>query len=161
MVRYLDNSEAIALIGLAHNNGQRIEPTDLTPVLASVNHGRWVAFCLSPGCRMATLVRPDRPFFCPACGGPQHPVIFPPDRVDIDAVLDCRPDPASQNWSPDQPVPGRGIIGERLDDLLVENLERGLPVPPLLHHRAVAFLEADWRARGLWDEMQPYVKAAS
>lgn len=129
-------------------------------VPAIVSHGRWVASC--PHCLSGRWVSPDRPFWCPMCGNPQTdglaiPVAFPADADDIDAVLSCRPDRTAMNWSPLVPVAGRGRVGETVEDLCHENLERGVAVPPGLAARAEAFVLADWEARGLTAEMSGWV----
>ena len=62
------------------------------PVYALVSNGRWVAMCDEPGCRGCEYVDPqEKVFFCLSCGnrnsGKGRPVIFPPDREDIEAAL--------------------------------------------------------------------------
>jgi hypothetical protein len=127
-------------------------------VVAEINHGRWLVTC--PHCRSARNVHPDRLWWCPACGAGAVDVIWPADAYDICAVLACRPMNA-RNWSPTEPVPGRGRIGPTPVDLAVENLERGVDIPPRLRAAVDAFCEADWIARGLADEMAGFLGAVA
>ncbi len=98
------------------------------PMVATVNHGYWIARCecrtpgdVSPGC----IVWLDRPWgWCVRCdnaaaGGYWRPVVLPPDRAAIEAVLVLRPDVATRNWLP----------GETVGDLVAENIANGVPVP--------------------------------
>jgi hypothetical protein len=97
------------------------------PMVARVNHGHWIASCEcgsegepSPGC----VVWLDWPIgWCVRCGnagagGRWRPVVVPdsPTALAIAAVLDLRPDPATQNWEP----------GESVAELVAENAAHGL-----------------------------------
>jgi hypothetical protein len=71
-----------------------------SPVVAYVNHGRWVADC--PICNGAELVTPGDPYICQNClnGARQYrPVSFPPDIEEIEAALVARPLPLNRNWT--------------------------------------------------------------
>lgn len=82
-------------------------PGDDPPVVAYVNHGRWVADC---ACRGAELVDPDDPlFYCLSCynaghGGRLRRVLFPPQAPEIAAELDRRREPVRRNWYPGETV---------------------------------------------------------
>lgn len=95
-------------------------PTGLS-VPAYANHGRWVVEC--PDCRGAQLAcRTDLRFMCCECanaavGGLWRPVTWPVDVAAIEAELEKRPDPETQNWLP----------GEALQQLVAER-EAGGPV---------------------------------
>jgi hypothetical protein len=99
------------------------QPGD-APVVAYVNHGRWVAQC---ECMSAQLVSPADPrFFCVECfnvavDGRWRAVTFPAgsEVEEIEAVLELRPERKRQNWEP----------GETVERLVAENLEHGLPDP--------------------------------
>ena len=77
---------------------------------AYVNHGRWVADCDTPYCTEAQRVQPGAVFLCGNCGQSYQPT-FPDDKVLIDAALDRRIVPATQNW----------MVGETVNDLINEN----------------------------------------
>lgn len=83
------------------------------PVLAYVNHGRWVADCVCGG---AELVAADHPFLCGSCGG-EGPVVFPAGDVlaQVEELLAVRPT-LNRNWRPH----------ETFNDLLAENIDAGL-----------------------------------
>jgi len=90
-----------------HNRVQlpRPDQTDvLRPVLAYVNHGRWVADC---DCNSAQVVSPADPrFLCPECvnavsGGRWRPVLFPADPAEIEATFDEATPDRQINWHPD------------------------------------------------------------
>jgi hypothetical protein len=91
-----------------------------TPVLAEVNHGRWIAHC---ECGGAEVVDPDDPvFFCLSClnadnGRGLRPVEFPSEkeRLQIAEVLLHRKERRSRGWLPTETV----------GDLKRQNRERG------------------------------------
>jgi hypothetical protein len=95
---------------------------DTVAAVAYVNHGRWVVDCPF-GCGSAQMAsRSDRRFFCVECGhrgdGRWLPVVWPSDLEvqTVEAVLDARPDMATRNWRP----------GEPIDALVAENAGHGL-----------------------------------
>ncbi len=81
------------------------------PVVARVDHGRWVGDCdlqdtaRKRVCRGAQYVHPDdRRFYCSTChngimGGRWRLVVWPADRAAVEAPLDGLP-PREQNWRP-------------------------------------------------------------
>lgn len=87
--------------------------------------GRWIVQC--PGCKAAQKASTGVPmFYCDVCRNPgtdpphlRVHVEWPEDWEAIDAVLDCRPARAFQNWLP----------GETLADIVAENEAAGWPVP--------------------------------
>ena len=95
---------------------------DVAPLVARVNHGRWIVDC--PNCRSASFATAPTPrlrsavpsFVCPDCNGGPWPAGYPAERAAIVALLDVRPDPTKRNWAP----------GETLGDLAAENAEHGL-----------------------------------
>ena len=95
-------------------HGWPIEPHQMSePVMASVNHGRWIASCL---CGSGMGVDPDWPDArCFECGA-VYPVVFPVTSREIDAVLSRRPLLESRNWGPT----------ETIDTLRQENAARGI-----------------------------------
>lgn len=82
-------------------------------VSAYINHDRWVADC---PCKGAELVTPGYVMLCGSCGA-EHKVKFPgpKSRSEIERLLTARPDPYTRNWT-----------GELVDELLAENIERGV-----------------------------------
>ena len=126
-------------------------------VAAFISAGQWVAAC--PRCQSARNVHPDRLWWCPCCGDGAVDVRWPDEARDICAVLALRP-MAARNWHPDEIAAGRDRP-YLVEDLAVENLERGLPVPPMLAARVDAFLAADWTARGLAGEMAKWAEAVA
>lgn len=102
------------------------------PLVARVNHGRWIASC---SCGMLGLPRPGCIVFldvllgwCVRCGngawgGGWRRIVAPePDeRRLIEAVLLCRPNVGDRNWEP----------GETVELLAAENAAHGDPVPDL------------------------------
>lgn len=96
--------------GLVDGDGQ---------VVATVEHGRWVAGC--PACNGGIACAPDMDdAACLSCGR-VFQVVFPKpaDIAKADQVLEHRPSRENRNWHP-----GR----ESVDDLKVENLERGVTI---------------------------------
>jgi hypothetical protein len=90
------------------------------PVLAYVNHGRWVAECECFSAQVVTEADPR--FYCVECfnvafGGRWRTIIFPSETAEIGVVLAERPERKRQNWTP----------GESVELLVAENIEQGLP----------------------------------
>jgi hypothetical protein len=86
------------------------------PILAYVNHGRWVAAC---PCGSVVAVAFDWPHaHCPDCLR-EHTITWPTKakRACIEEVLILRPMLATQNWGP----------GETIAALVAENRAHGLP----------------------------------
>lgn len=133
-------------------------------VYAFVNHGRWIGRC--PYCSSARGVQPNVNYWCPDCGmvelgGQEAPIVWPGVAdVDLaDDLLAVRPKGA-RNWdpSPTAPVPGRTRLGELLiEDVAVENLERGLDIPRHVRRGVEEFLEIDWIERGISEEMRRFL----
>ena len=89
--------------------------TDARPIVARVNHGRWLVDCVA--CGSGAGVDPDWPEArCFGCGAIYTSVVLPPDRVAIETVLVKRPRLDTRNWEP----------GETADTLRAENVERGV-----------------------------------
>jgi hypothetical protein len=104
------------LIALRREAGRPIpEPADGPPVgppvVARVDHGRWIVDCdlqdaaRKRVCRAAQYAHPDdRRLYCHVCnnqavGGRWRLVVWPADRGGVEAPLDGLP-PAEQNWRP-------------------------------------------------------------
>jgi hypothetical protein len=90
------------------------------PVLAYVNHGRWVAQCECMNAQLVTEADPR--FYCVECfnvafAGRWRTVTFPAEVPAIEVVLQERPERRRQNWEP----------GETVELLEAENIEHGLP----------------------------------
>ena len=105
-------------LGMGVDLPTKIEMTD-TPILqAIVNAGRWVVQC--PYCAGAEYAREDKIFMCQSCwNGTDRkwlPVVFPPDRQEIEAILIKRMNPGNRNWRP----------GETIDFLKAENMAKGV-----------------------------------
>ena len=83
------------------------------PILARVNHGRWIADC--PDCAGAELARDGRLFICHNCSSGPHQVIFPAEREVIELLLSWRPE-INRNWE----------VGETVENLERENKEHGV-----------------------------------
>lgn len=98
--------------------------SDFPPVLAEVNHGRWIARC--PWCAGAeALWRGQDWFFCCSCGnypikGVRLHVKYGQPSDLVESALVVREDKRTQNWLPDETV----------DDLEQENEEHGHPIRP-------------------------------
>lgn len=102
------------------------------PMVARINHGRWIASC---SCGAKGTPTPGTLVFlayalgwCVRCGnqawggGWRRVAVPPPDVLaQIDAVLSCRPNVGDRNWEPHETVA----------DLISQNLENGDPVPDL------------------------------
>ncbi len=89
-------------------------------VVAYVNESRWVADC--PACRGGIACWPENPqAACLECGG-VFAVSFPPpaEVAAGEAALSVRPAPETRNWNP---------LAEAVDELIAENIERGLSAP--------------------------------
>jgi hypothetical protein len=82
---------------------------DEPPVVAYINHGRWVADC---PCGGAELVAEDRLMVCGSCAA-RSEVIFPPNVTVLESALAARLK-KNKNWKPTETVA----------DLLAENKER-------------------------------------
>ncbi len=78
---------------------------------AEVNHGRWIAACITKYCGEAHLVTPGDRFVCSNCGVDHGTVRFPDDIPLIDAVLSRRIVPQTRNWT----------VDETVADLITEN----------------------------------------
>lgn len=120
------------------------------PLVARVNHGRWIASCScgakglpTPGCIVFLGVLLG---WCVRCnngawGGGWRPVVAPQleTRAQIEAVLACRPRFEDRNWEPPETVA----------DLIRENREHGDPVPDLVGGTVIAAMELgpSWRER--------------
>jgi hypothetical protein len=98
-----------------------------TPVLAYVNHGRWVADCVDPLCGGALCVDREYPYYlCVTCGNARQDgawlrVTFPEDADAIEALLLRRPardgwEATNRNWLP----------GTTLEELEAENTANGV-----------------------------------
>ena len=95
------------------------------PLPARLNADRWVVVC--PDCHDASFVWPETPLFlCAYCfnraaGGLWRRVALPnaDDLEEIEEVTGFRPLPHQRNWEP----------GQSVDDLRLENEERGDHVP--------------------------------
>lgn len=87
-------------------------------VAAYVNESRWVADC--PACGGGIAVWSEMADCCCYDCGRVYRAVFPPPRdvARAEAVLNARPESA-RNWRPD---------AEKVDDLKVENLVRGVPI---------------------------------
>lgn len=95
-------------------------PPSGDPVIAMVNHNRWIAQC---ECGGAEVVDPDLPnFYCFSCfnvfnEGYARTVDFPHYHAAIDKVLSLRDDPFTKNWIP----------GETIGELRAQNIAHGFP----------------------------------
>ena len=93
---------------------------EAAPVVAFINHGRWVGAC--DVCGSAEFVDPLEPtFWCLNCGnesvaGRLRPVVFPKGVEYIETVLSARPRWENRNWHP----------GESLLRLGRENRQHGM-----------------------------------
>jgi len=86
-----------------HKKRELIHETPVgTPVIAFINHGRWVAIC--PACGCAEVVEPKTPiFYCLNCTNRDNsslplPVKFPRSRVKIEDELLARKKRQFRNW---------------------------------------------------------------
>ncbi len=101
-------------------------------VEARIEHSRWITDCPAPGCGFAMIASKITPFFiCWECGSVLngmnwHRVDFPPDHVEIEAVLLLRPMAINRNWGSRQ---GVDITFQTLEELEQENRDNGLDVP--------------------------------
>lgn len=114
-----------------------IPPTDhavltAVPLVASINHGHWVAACPcgarglpAPGCVVFLDVLLGWCVQCSnqAIGRGWRPIVVPPieKRRRIEAVLACRPRVEDRNWE----------SYETVEDLLAQNRAHGDPVADL------------------------------
>lgn len=104
-------------------------PTSGLRAVAFLSWGRWVAACPRPYCSNNEMrgqcddgslggLRADH-FECRSAYGGcglRCPVDWPANIAEIEALVMCRPVPATRNWRP----------GEDLHDLLAENIEHGI-----------------------------------
>lgn len=130
-------------------------------VVAYVNHGRWVADCLTPYCGGARVINPDHnPFWCVYCGQ-SYLVEWPAELQAIATILEQRPLAQNQNFHPLDHVrlhpttsPNHVPCPDALVFLAYENDVRGIPVGnDILKRRYESWLSADWAKRGLAREM--------
>lgn len=85
------------------------------PVVAQINHGRWIASCIN--CDTGMMTHPEwRLACCADCGTIHTNVIVPADYALITAELLKRPKRMNQNWQPH----------ETLEDLQCENAAHGV-----------------------------------
>jgi len=110
-------------IGVAERGLTLGEAADLSvaPLVAYVNHGRWVVDC--PDCGNGMYVHPDHLVWCCNCGnrsagGMQRRVQWPAELERIEQVLLLRPT-ANRHWYPHETVA----------DLVAESIANGAPVP--------------------------------
>lgn len=84
--------------------GKPLEMAEIAPVLAYINHGRWVADC--PFCPGAELIFQDDPtFLCLSCFNQEAnfkslSIAFPLNTNKIEAILEGRPIIGGRNWEP-------------------------------------------------------------
>lgn len=137
-------------------------------VVAYVNHGRWVAECLTPYCGGARVVNPDhQPFWCVECGE-SYLVEWPPDLREITSILEQRPE-GNQNFHPLDHThlhPTSSPNHERCPDAIVylayENNLHGFPIGnDIVRRRYESWIAADWAKRGLAREMAGFNVEAS
>ena len=83
--------------------------------LAYLNHGRWVVDCPDPDCAGAELAQ--QVFVCSNCKRMAE-VVWPGDKMLIDAATAVRPVPQTRNWTP----------AETVSDLQQENIMYGVDV---------------------------------
>ena len=108
------------------------------PVLARIDHGRWLADC---ECGGAEYVDPSDPiFFCLACGNPAQagaarPVAFPKNAAEIEMALLVRPVEATGSSAFERAMTARPLVaglgrswqpGETLAQLRRQNREGGI-----------------------------------
>lgn len=80
---------------------------------ARADWGRWIADCSGPYCRNAWKLQPGQTSWaCNLCGVVTD-VVWPADPGAIEFLLMMRPDPATRNWAPPEPV----------EQLLLENVQ--------------------------------------
>ena len=92
----------------------RAWPCDL-PVVAQVNHGRWIASC--PNCQGPMPTHPEWGIGCCGdCGCIAGRVVFPAQVEAIETLLLQRPLRKTQNWLP----------SESVTDLMAENEAHGV-----------------------------------
>ena len=100
-------------------------PSDLRSlptISAVVNDSRWIVDCPTPKCLSASIVDSHFPLYlCWHCGnqsvqGSWLRVILPPDKRDIEIMLQKRPRNRNRNWLP----------GKTAADLERENREHGI-----------------------------------
>lgn len=100
------------LVGKGYRAIRDWTPVEGRHVLAYVNHSRWVADCPEDGCQGTEFVDGAWPrFVCISCGSGVWRVVFPKDRLAIEALLLTRPEEENRNWS----------NGEDVADLKAEN----------------------------------------
>lgn len=86
--------------------GKPLEMSEMDPVLAYINHGRWIVDC--PFCSGAELIFQDTvAFLCLSCFNQavhfkSLPIAFPLNVIEIEGILEKRPMPSTRNWLPDE-----------------------------------------------------------
>lgn len=86
--------------------GMQLEMAEAEPVIAYINHGRWVGDC--PFCPGAELIFQDTiAFLCLSCFNEEAnfkllPIAFPLNTTEIEGILEKRPMPSTRNWLPDE-----------------------------------------------------------
>ncbi len=96
--------------------------SDVPPLQAFVNHGKWLVRCENPSCTGAEKVWEEGLVMCCSClnGHVAHQYLtteFPANRMEIEEVLEFRA-MDNRNWEP----------SETLADLQIENIEHDLEV---------------------------------
>lgn len=103
-----------AALATARQRGVDVSRHDVRePVVAHVNHGRWIADC---SCGSGVSVDLEMPGCCFDCGAVYWVMKFPEDFARIEHVLALRPRMENRNWVP----------GEDLAKLLLENELNGI-----------------------------------
>jgi hypothetical protein len=82
------------------------------PVLAYINHGRWLADCV---CNGGELVSEGEDMLCGSCGT-ISPVTFPDGKDEIERLLLLRVSPIYRHWRP----------GESEAEILAQNIDNGI-----------------------------------
>jgi hypothetical protein len=99
------------------------------PVDVYIDHGKWVIRC---ECGAGNAADPDaNEARCFACGAVHTAVVFPEERIAVEALLLARPNSLTRNWWPPSEWAARGLTpphgsGESLDDLATDNTAHGV-----------------------------------
>lgn len=94
--------------------GIQVAPTvSATPMVAYIDHGRWLIQCVCGG---GVGVHQDWPEARCGCGAIYTAIVFPDNRAAIEAALVVRPIMESRNW----------VAPESVDTLLAENVAHGV-----------------------------------